>query len=108
MTAAKPQVLGAGASPLNSTDERLAIAVREFRQDLAWWIGTHPRTALRVMRLVEEIVHDPFISTGKPEALKHRMKGEWSRRITNADRLVYLVRGAAIYFLGARSHYGKH
>jgi toxin YoeB len=108
MSAAKPRAVGPVAPPVDSTDERLAIAVREFRQDLAWWIGTHPRTALRVMRLVEEIVHDAFTGTGKPEALKHRVKGEWSRRITDADRLVYLVRGAAIYFLGARSHYGQH
>ena len=68
----------------------------------------NPRTALRVMRLVEEIVRDPFVGTGKPEALKHRLPGEWSRRITDADRLVYLVHGAAVYFLGARSHYGEH
>jgi toxin YoeB len=60
------------------------------------------------MRLVKEIVRDPFTGTGKPEALRHRLPGEWSRRITDADRLVYLVRGAAVHFLGARAHYGEH
>lgn len=57
------------------------------------------------MRLIEEILRDPLGGIGKPEALKHRLPGECSRRITDTDRLVYLVRGAAIYFLGARSHY---
>lgn len=80
----------------------------QFRQDLAWWIGSHPRTALRVMRLVEEIVRDPFAGTGKPEALRHGDQGEWSRRITDADRLAYLVQGAAVYFLAARWHYRRH
>jgi toxin YoeB len=60
------------------------------------------------MRLVEEIIREPFFGTGKPEALKHARHGEWSRRITDVDRLVYLVQGAAIYFLAARSHYGRH
>jgi len=108
MTAARRSAVGAGASPAVPSEERQAIVFREFRQDLAWWIAANPRTALRVMRLVEEIVRDPFVGTGKPEALRHRLRGEWSRRITDADRLVYLVHGAAIYFLGARSHYGEH
>jgi toxin YoeB len=80
--------------------------LREFREDLAWWIASDPRTALRVMRLVEEIIRTPFFGTGKPEAMKHNHRGEWSRRITAADRLLYVVHGAAVYFMGARSHYG--
>jgi toxin YoeB len=79
----------------------------QFRQDLAWWIGSNPRTALRVLRLVEEIVRDPYVGTGKPEGLKHKEGGKWSRRITDVDRLVYFVRGASIYFLAARWHYGR-
>lgn len=60
------------------------------------------------MRLVEEIIRDPFVGTGKPEALRHDRHGEWSRRITDVDRLVYFVAGAAVYFLAARGHYGQH
>lgn len=60
------------------------------------------------MRLVEEIVRDPFFGTGKPEGLKHAGPGHWSRRISDVDRLTYLVHGAAVYFLAARWHYGQH
>jgi toxin YoeB len=60
------------------------------------------------MRLVEEIIRDPFLGVGKPEALKHDQHGRWSRRITERDRLLYLVRGAFVYFLAARTHYGRH
>ena len=81
--------------------------VREFREDLAHWIGSDPRTALRVMRMIEEILRDPFLGIGKPEALKHDQHGRWSRRITEGDRLLYLVREAAIYFLAARWHYDR-
>ena len=79
----------------------------QFRQDLVWWIGSNPRTALRVMRLVEEVIRDPFFGMGKPEGLKHAEPGNWSRRITEADRLVYLVHGTTIYFLTARWHYSR-
>lgn len=109
MTAAKRRRGGSTPSPVALAEEgRQAIVHRTFRYDLAWWIMTHPRTALRVLRLVEEIIRDPFIGTGKPEPLRNRMAGEWSRRITDADRLVYFVQGAAVYFLSAREHYGDH
>src|SRR5687768_14675064 len=108
MTAARRRKVAPSTSPAGPTEDRQAIVDRDFRQDLAWWIASHPRTAMRVMRLVEEIIRDPFVGAGKPEALRHDHRGEWSRRITDADRLVYLVRGAAIYFLAARSHYGQH
>ena len=108
MTAARRRPPAPAASAAGPAKDRQAIVERDFWQDLAWWIATSPRTALRVLRLVEEIMRDPFTGSGKPEALRHRMHGEWSRRITDADRLVYLVQGAAVYFLGARLHYGDH
>ena len=108
MTAARRRNVGFAVSPAASTEDRQAIVDRDFRRDLAWWIGSQPRTALRVMRLVEEIMRDPYVGAGKPEPLKHVAQGEWSRRITDVDRLVYLVAGAAVYFLGARGHYGQH
>lgn len=60
------------------------------------------------MRLVAEVLRTPYMGTGKEEALKHTHGGEWARRITDADRLVYLVHGAAVHFPGARTHYGEH
>ena len=107
MTAARRRRGRSNGSPAVAVEDRQAIVLSQFRQDLAWWIGSNPRTALRVMRLVEEIVRDPFVGTGKPEGLKYAESGNWSRRITDADRLVYLVHGATIYFLAARWHYGR-
>ncbi len=108
MTAARPRPPVHAPSPAVPGEDRQAIVLREFREDLAWWIASQPRTALRVMRLVEEIIRTPYVGAGKPEALKHDRRGEWSRRITEEDRLVYLVQGAAVYFMGARSHYGRN
>lgn len=108
MAAAKRRTDAPAESPAVPREDRQAIVFSQFRRDLAWWIGSNPRTALRVMRLVEEIVRDPFVGTGKPEGLKHDRLGSWSRRITDADRLIYLVHGAAVYFLAARWHYERH
>jgi toxin YoeB len=98
---------GPARSPAVPHEARQAIVLREFRDDLSHWIGSEPRTAQRVMRLIEEILRDPFLGVGKPEALKHDQQGRWSRRITDAHRLLYLVHGAAVYFLAARWHYER-
>ena len=63
------------------------------------------KRALRVMKLIEEILRDPFVGTGKPEPLKYLGSGVWSRRITQEHRLTYLVRDKRIDFLQCRCHY---
>jgi toxin YoeB len=60
---------------------------------------------LRVLELVEAILHEPFTGIGKPEPLKHLLAGAWSRRVTQEHRLVYLIQGHRIDFLQSRYHY---
>jgi toxin YoeB len=54
-------------------------------EDLAWWVETDRAQAVRVMRLIREVQRDPFVGIGKPEALKHDLKGCWSRRIQGGN-----------------------
>ena len=63
------------------------------------------KTALRAFDLIEAIMRDPFNGIGKPEPLKYLMSGAGSRRLTEENRLVYLVSGNRIDFLQARYHY---
>lgn len=84
---------------------RLSVFDPHFREDLAYWIEQDRKVALRILRLVEAILRDPFAGEGKPEALKGVGPGVWSRRITQAHRLVYLVQKDRIHFLQARYHY---
>lgn len=88
-----------------SRPERQAILLREFRSDLTYWIGAHPRTALRIMRMIEEVLADPGSGIGKPEPLQHDLAGQWSRRITEEHRMVYRVRNLDVLFAMARWHY---
>jgi toxin YoeB len=94
-------------SPAIPDDERLAILLGGFRGDLAYWIAANPRVALRIMRIIEEILATPYSGIGKPEPLKHDYAGDWSRRITEEDRIVYTVTRVGIYFSRARGHYGR-
>ena len=84
---------------------RLAVFQNEFREDLHFWVDTDRKTALRVLRLVEAVLKDPFQGIGKPEPLRHLGADLWSRRITQEHRLVYFVRDERIDFLMCRYHY---
>lgn len=85
--------------------ERLAIFQREFIEDLRFWVDKDRRIALRAFDLIEAVMRDPFVGIGKPEPLKHRLAGVWSRRLTLEHRIVYLVTDNEVNFLQARYHY---
>ncbi len=85
--------------------ERLLVFDRDFLEDLAHWVSTDRKVALRILELVEAIRRDPFGGIGKPEPLRHLDSGIWSRRITQEHRLVYRVKDDRILFAQARYHY---
>jgi toxin YoeB len=77
----------------------------EFREDLAYWVRTDRRTALRLLDLIEAIVRHPFAGVGKPELLRYLGPDLWSRRLTQEHRIVYRVTADRIDFLQGRYHY---
>ena len=85
--------------------EREAVFASEFRADLAHWIATDRKLAIRVLALVDDAIRTPFSGLGKPEPLKHALAGAWSRRIDLEHRLVYRVYDDRVAFLAARYHY---
>ena len=85
--------------------DREAVFQPEFIEDLKYWGKNDRKTALRVIKLIEDILRDPFAGIGKPEPLKYLAPGTWSRRITQEHRIVYLVRDTRIDFLQARYQY---
>lgn len=74
-------------------------------EDLAWWVQNDRNKALRIITLIREVQRDPFRGIGKPEPLKHELKGCWSRRIDQEHRLVYQVKDERIRILACRYHY---
>ena len=85
--------------------ERAAVFHPEFREDLEYWVETERKTALRVLKIVEDVMRDPFQGIGKPEPLKYLAEGVWSRRLTREHRVVYRVSAGRVDFLQCRYHY---
>lgn len=84
----------------------MAVLQAECLEDLRYWVDTNRTMAVRVLALMEAVLRDPFTGIGKPEPLKHLGGNVWSRRINEADRLVYEVFADRIELLEARYHYG--
>ncbi len=90
-----------------SKEERKAVFQPEFIEDLRFWVETDRKMALKVLKIIEAILRDPYEGIGKPEPLKYLPPGAWSRRLTQEHRIVYVVRDDRIDFLQARYHYQK-
>lgn len=74
-------------------------------KDYVSWQQEDKKILKRINRLMEDIKRNPFEGIGKPEPLKYRYSGAWSRRITDEHQLVYMVEKDEIYFLSFRDHY---
>jgi toxin YoeB len=87
---------------------KLVISPRS-RTELAYFIKTNPRLALKIIDLMDDVGRGPFGGTGKPEPLKGDHAGLWSRRINDEHRLVYRVLGKApdqiLEIISCRFHY---
>ena len=62
-------------------------------QDYLQWQQEDEKILAAINDLIKDIKRDPFKGLGKPEPLKHDLRGWWSRRITGEHRLVYRLQG---------------
>jgi len=73
--------------------------------DLEYWASTNLKTLKKVIELIHSCRKFPFAGLGKPEPLKHQLKGYWSRRINEENRLVYKVDNEKITIISCKDHY---
>lgn len=69
------------------------------------WAETDRDVFEKIDRMLREISRDPFRGLGKPEPLKHKHKGYWSRRITSEHRLIYKFENETVMVASLRGHY---
>ena len=74
-------------------------------EDYLYWQGQDKKTLKRINQLIRDIVREPFDGIGKPEPLRENLSGYWSRRIDEANRLVYAVEDSTITIVACRYHY---
>ena len=73
--------------------------------DYLYWQAQDKKTLKRENQLVKDIERNNFEGIGKPDALKGNLSGFWSRRIDDANRLIYRINGEFIDILSCKGHY---
>ena len=74
-------------------------------EEYLYWQEADPQMVKRIHQLIRDITRDPYRGIGKPEPLKHALRGYWSRRITAEHRIVYRVAGGQLWIAQLRFHY---
>ena len=74
-------------------------------EDYLYWQKRDKKNLNRINTLIKEIQRTPFDGIGKPEQLRYALSGYWSRRIDEANRLVYAVKDDSILIAQLRYHY---
>ena len=72
--------------------------------DYVYWQTQDRKTLKKINRLLESIERDGVMQgEGKPEKLRH--EDGYSRRIDEANRLVYKIEGDTIFIKSCKGHY---
>jgi toxin YoeB len=79
--------------------------VPEARDQYTYWQGQDRKTLKRINLLIEAAARNPFVGIGKPEGLLGNLSGYGSRRIDEANRLVYRATDDDLVIIGCRYHY---
>jgi toxin YoeB len=81
------------------------VFVEESWEDYLYWQKTDKKMLLKINALLKDISRNPFSGLGKPEALKHKYRGYWSRRIDLEHRLIYKIEEDEVLIAKCRFHY---
>jgi toxin YoeB len=81
------------------------IFVEESWEDYLYWQQADKIMLKRINELLKDISRNPYSGIGKPEALKYKYKGFWSRRINDQHRLIYQIKEDEILIAKCRFHY---
>lgn len=76
--------------------------------DYLYWQSQDRRTLRRINQLLADIDRNGYTGIGKPEPLRGELAGWWSRRIDEANRIVYRIRDDMIELIQCGGHYGDN
>ncbi len=74
-------------------------------EDYLYWQTQDKKTLKRINALLKDIDRNWYEGIGKPEPLKGKLGGFWSRRIDDANRIVYYEENGIIYIVSCKGHY---
>lgn len=73
--------------------------------DYKYWQGQDKKMLRRINGLLDDIKRNKYSGIGNPEPLKYDLSGYWSRRIDEANRLVYTIDDDTVFIIQCGSHY---
>ena len=75
-------------------------------EDYLYWQKQDRKKLIRCNELLRDIDRNGMNKgIGKPEPLKGDLRGWWSRRIDDSNRLVYRIQDGNVVVLSCRYHY---
>ena len=74
------------------------------REDFEYWTKQDKKTLRRILQL-KDIDRNGYEGIGKPERLSGDLASYWSRRIDDANRIVYRIEDNMIKIVQCGSHY---
>ena len=74
-------------------------------EDYVYWQTQDRKTLKRINALLKDVDRNGYSGIGKPEPLKGDLAGWWSRRIDEANRIVYRIHEGRIEIIQCGSHY---
>jgi len=74
-------------------------------EDYLYWQNQDKKTLKRINLLLKDIDREPFSGIGKPEPLTGNLQGYWSRRIDDANRIVYKIKDGQLIVAQCGGHY---
>lgn len=74
-------------------------------EDYIWWQNRDKKIVKRINQIIKDIERSPFSGLGKPEPLRWKYSGTWSRRIDQGNRIIYSVDEDGVTFHSLRDHY---
>lgn len=77
---------------------------RAWNDYLEWQLQNH-KILKRINSIIRDIQRDPYNGIGKPELLSENLSGWWSRRIDDANRIVYKIQDDSIIIAQCEGHY---
>jgi toxin YoeB len=77
-------------------------AIRDFEY---WKKSGNKSVQKKISQIFNDMKAHPFEGIGKPEPLKYKLTGKWSRRINSEHRIIYDVFDETINIYSLRGHY---
>ena len=80
----------------------------EAWEDFTYWMKQDKKTLRRILLILKDIDRNGYAGIGKPERLTGDLAPYWSRRIDDANRIVYRIENDVVQIVQCGSHYRDH